>query len=120
VRIGDRIAIMRDGRLVQTGTAEQIVMNPADDYVADFVAGISRLKVVHAHAVMQPLAAYIATHGPLSADAPRVQGDENLSTLINLAIDNESAILVATGDLDVGVITRSDILRTVVEGTEMS
>ena len=44
----------------------------------------------------------------------------NLSTLINLAIDNESAILVATGDKDVGVITRSDILRTVVEGTEMS
>ena len=74
VRIGDRIAIMRDGRLVQTGTAEEIVMNPADDYVADFVAGISRLKVVHAHAVMQPIDAYIASHGPLSADAPRVQG----------------------------------------------
>ena len=55
VRIGDRIAIMRDGRLVQTGTAEDIVMNPVDDYVADFVAGISRLKVVHAHAVMQPI-----------------------------------------------------------------
>ena len=48
VRIGDRIAIMRDGRIVQIGTAEDIVMNPADDYVADFVAGISRLKVVRA------------------------------------------------------------------------
>jgi len=50
---------MRDGRLVQTGTAEDIVMNPVDDYVADFVAGISRLKVVHAHAVMQPIEHYI-------------------------------------------------------------
>ncbi|WP_350314389.1 iron-sulfur cluster assembly protein, partial [Planktomarina temperata] len=38
--------------------AEQIVMQPADDYVADFVAGISRLKVVHADAVMQSLEAY--------------------------------------------------------------
>jgi glycine betaine/proline transport system ATP-binding protein len=54
VRIGDRIAIMRDGRVVQIGTAEDIVMNPADDYVADFVAGISRLKIVRARTIMQP------------------------------------------------------------------
>lgn len=120
VRIGDRIAIMRDGRVVQIGTAEDIVMNPADDYVADFVAGISRLKVVHAHAVMQPLAAYLAKHSPLSADAPRVNGGETLSTLINLAIENDSAILVEDGGRDVGVISRADILRTVIEGTEMS
>ena len=120
VRIGDRIAIMRDGRLVQTGTAEEIVMNPADDYVADFVAGISRLKVVHAHAVMQPIDAYVKRRGPLGADAPRVNEDETLSTLINLAIDHESAILVEHDGKDIGVITRADILRTVVEGTEMS
>jgi glycine betaine/proline transport system ATP-binding protein len=120
VRIGDRIAIMRDGRLVQTGTAEEIVMNPADDYVADFVAGISRLKVVHAHAIMQPVKAYVAKSGPLNADTPRVGPDETLSTLINLAIDHESAIVVAKDAKDIGVITRSDILRTVVEGTEMS
>ena len=52
VRIGHRIAIMRDGRVIQIGTPEDIVMNPADKYVAEFVAGISRLKVVKAHAVM--------------------------------------------------------------------
>ncbi|MEQ8741059.1 MAG: glycine/betaine ABC transporter, partial [Hoeflea sp.] len=120
VRIGDRIAIMRDGRLVQTGTAEEIVINPADDYVADFVAGISRLKVVHAHAVMQPLDAYISANGPPDPGAPRVQENESLSTLINLAIDHENAILVASEGRDIGVISRSDILRTVVEGTEMS
>ncbi|AXI47338.1 glycine/betaine ABC transporter [Sulfitobacter sp. SK012] len=120
VRIGDRIAIMRDGRLVQTGTAEEIVMNPADDYVADFVAGISRLKVVHAHAIMQPIEAYVARNGPLSSEVPRVAAKETLSTLINLAIDHESPIIVKDSEKDVGVITRSDILRTVVEGTEMS
>ena len=120
VRIGDRIAIMRDGRLVQTGTAEEIVMNPADDYVSDFVAGISRLKVVHAHAVMQPFDAYIKDHGPLWEDAPRVDPGVTLSTLINLAIDNTDAIIVSKDSKDIGVITRSDILRTVVEGTEMS
>ena len=120
VRIGDRIAIMRDGRVVQIGTAEDIVMNPADDYVADFVAGISRLKVVHAHAVMQPIAAHIDTFGPLSADAPRVDSNETLSALINLAIENDGAILVEDQGVDAGVITRADILRTVIEGTEMS
>ena len=120
VRIGDRIAIMRDGRVVQIGTAEDIVMHPADDYVADFVAGISRLKVVRAHAVMQPLDAYASANGPLSADAPRVNEGETLSTLINLAIDKDEAILVEDAGTDVGVITRADILRTVIEGTEMS
>jgi glycine betaine/proline transport system ATP-binding protein len=120
VRIGDRIAIMRDGKLVQTGTAEEIVMHPADDYVADFVAGISRLKVVRAHAIMRPVETHVALHGPLAADAPRVGESETLSTLINLAIENDRAILVEDQGRDVGVITRSDILRTVVEGTEMS
>lgn len=120
VRIGDRIAIMRDGKVVQVGTAEDIVMNPADDYVADFVAGISRLKVVHAHAVMQPIAQYIAQHGPISASARRVDGDETLSTLITLAIDDDHPILVQEGGIHVGLITRADLLRTVIEGTEVS
>lgn len=120
VRIGDRIAIMRDGKMVQIGTAEDIVMHPADDYVADFVAGISRLKVVHAHAVMQPIDAYIAANGPIPAGIPQVQKDENLSNLINLAIEDENAILVQDKTADVGVITRADLLRTVIEGTEMS
>lgn len=120
VRIGDRIAIMRDGKMVQMGTAEDIVMHPADDYVADFVAGISRLKVVHAHAVMQPLAAYVSTNGPIAAGGPRVAESETLSNLINLAIDDEKPIVVQSDGKDLGVITRADLLRTVIEGTEVS
>jgi glycine betaine/proline transport system ATP-binding protein len=120
VRIGHRIAIMRDGRVVQIGTAEEIVMHPADDYVADFVAGISRLKVVRAHAVMQPLDRHRAAGGVIPADAPRVNEGETLSTLIQLAIDEDAPILVEDAGTDVGVITRQDILRTVIEGTEVS
>ncbi|WP_299690796.1 betaine/proline/choline family ABC transporter ATP-binding protein [uncultured Tateyamaria sp.] len=120
VRIGDRIAIMRDGRMVQIGTAEDIVMNPADDYVADFVAGISRLKVVHAHAVMRPIETHIAMHGGLPAEAKRVNETETLSTLITLAIDDAHPIIVQINGQDTGVITRADLLRTVIEGTEMS
>ena len=120
VRIGDRIAIMRDGRIIQIGTAEDIVMNPADDYVADFVAGISRLKIVRAHAVMQPISQYQAANDLLPDDAPRVQEDESLSQLIRLAIDVEMPIIVQDNGVDVGVVTRRDILQVVVEGAEVS
>ena len=120
VRIGDRIAIMRDGRIVQIGTAEDIVMNPADDYVADFVAGISRLKIVRAHAVMQPIEKYLSESGKIADDAPRVNENEPLSRLIEQSIDSETPIVVIDGDAEVGVITRTDILHTVIEGAEIS
>ena len=54
VRIGDRIAIMKDGVIVQSGTPEQIIMNPANDYVMDFVAGISRINLIRAHSLAKP------------------------------------------------------------------
>jgi len=120
VRVGDRIAIMRDGRVVQMGTAEEIVMNPADDYVADFVAGISRLKVVRAHAVMRPIAELSESQSRQLDSAARVAEDENLSQLINIAMESENPIVVQKDGNDIGAITRSDILRTVVEGTEVS
>jgi glycine betaine/proline transport system ATP-binding protein len=95
-------------------------MHPADDYVADFVAGISRLKIVRAHAVMQPLEEYVAKKGQPSEDAPRVNESESLSTLIQLAIDDDSPIVVVDDGVEVGVITRPDILQTVIEGAETS
>ena len=118
VRIGDRIAIMRDGRVVQIGTPEDIVMNPVDDYVSDFVAGISRLKVVKAHAVMKP-----ATNDSqgLSPDAPQFGPDANLSTLITAAIayDGPLRIIDSTNNT-VGTVEKADLLKTVIEGTETS
>lgn len=120
VRVGDRIAIMRDGRIVQIGTAEEIVMKPADDYVSDFVAGISRLKVVRAHAVMRPIEQGKSEGFKITKTTPRVNEAEALSTLIHLAIENDSPIVVEDGGNDVGLITRADILRTVIEGTEVS
>jgi len=121
VRIGDRIAIMRDGRVIQIGTPEDIVLNPADDYVADFVAGISRLKVVRAHAVMQPLKDFEKANGTLAKTARTFPEDASLSVLIDHAIASDKPVAVADAKgKRVGVITRSDLLRTVVEGTETS
>ena len=120
VRIGDRIAIMHDGRLVQVGTAEDIVMNPANEYVADFVAGISRLKIVKAHAIMKNIDQHVASIGPIPESAPVVNEDASLSELIQLAIDSDSPILVQDNGQHIGVITRPDILQTVIEGAETS
>ncbi|MBJ7905242.1 quaternary amine ABC transporter ATP-binding protein [Streptomyces sp. NPDC003656] len=52
MRLGDRIAVMRDGRVVQTGTAEDILLRPADDYVASFTQDVDRARVLTAGAVM--------------------------------------------------------------------
>jgi len=118
VRIGDRIAIMRDGRVVQVGTPEQIVMSPADDYVSDFVAGISRLKVVKAHAVMSKLD---ASSPQIDDHAPAFRVDDNLSTLITAAIEHDGHLRVVNDDgQTVGTIDRRSLLKTVIEGTETS
>jgi glycine betaine/proline transport system ATP-binding protein len=121
VRIGNRIAIMRDGRVVQIGTPEEIVLNPVDDYVSDFVSGISRLKVVRAHAVMQPIGEYEQSFGPVPKGLARFNRDAHLGELINSAIGVDQPLLIADEDGTlIGVVTREDLLKTVVEGAETS
>ncbi|MGX1549191.1 quaternary amine ABC transporter ATP-binding protein [Streptomyces adustus] len=52
MRLGDRVAVMRDGRVAQIGTAEDILVRPADDYVASFTQDVDRSRVLTADAVM--------------------------------------------------------------------
>ena len=52
LRIGDRIAILRDGTIVQTGSPQDIILNPADDYVTDFTKNINRGRVLQVAAIM--------------------------------------------------------------------
>jgi len=120
VRVGERIAIMRDGMIVQVGTAEEIITNPADDYVADFVAGISRLKVVKAKTLMQSKAEAEELLGPISDDLPSVSEDENLTEIIKLMVQSNGCVLVRNDQKISGVITTQRVLNTVIEGTETS
>ena len=55
IRLADRIAIMRDGRIVQVGTAEELIRAPADRYVAAFTRDAPRARILSARAVMRPL-----------------------------------------------------------------
>jgi len=119
VRIGDRISIMRDGQVVQTGTPEEIVMQPADDYVAEFVAGISRLKIVKARAVMQSLNEFEASNGGLPAHAPSFDEDTSLATLIDASLTSETALAIVNSNAErIGAVSRADLLRVVADGTE--
>jgi len=52
IRLADRIAIMKDGEIIQVGTPEQLVLSPATDYVREFTRGIPRAKVLSARSVM--------------------------------------------------------------------
>ena len=53
LKLGDRIAIMKDGRFVQIGTPEEVVAHPADDYVADFTRDVPRAHVLTARTIMR-------------------------------------------------------------------
>jgi glycine betaine/proline transport system ATP-binding protein len=69
LRIGDRIVLMKDGVIVQEGTAESILTNPANDYVSKFVEDVDMSKVLTAESVMLKPAeqAYYKTDGPKAA-----------------------------------------------------
>ncbi len=119
VRVGHRIAIMRDGAVVQIGTPEEIVINPADEYVADFVKGISRLKVVQAKTIMQSVKDYETKIGPLDNDSEIVNENDVLSKLIETSISKDKPIVVIDkNNQKIGVISQSDLLKAVVEGNE--
>ena len=54
LRLGDNIAILRDGAMIQQGDAQEIVLKPADDYIADFTKDINRAKVIRLRALAKP------------------------------------------------------------------
>ncbi|MDZ5698909.1 glycine betaine/L-proline ABC transporter ATP-binding protein [Chelativorans sp. M5D2P16] len=94
--LGDRIAIMKDGRFVQVGTAQEIVSNPADDYVAAFVADIDRGRVFTAgHVANAPAAVQ------LSASA-----EDALQTMEE---SNRTAVYVLDGEKVAGVVSYQDL-----------
>lgn len=66
IKLGDRIAIMKDGEVVQIGTSEEILTEPANDYVARFVENVDRSKIITASSLMidKPLVARLKKEGP--------------------------------------------------------
>ena len=103
--------------IVQIGTPEEIVTNPVDDYVKDFVEGISKLNLVYAHSIMEDIAAYRAHDSADLSQSPRVRHDQDLNHLIDISTTTEHPIVVQDDeDRDIGVITKSRLLKGIKGG----
>ena len=119
IRLGDRIAIMKDGKLVQIATPEVIVTQPADDYVADFVQGISRLKLVCARSVMEPVDRYRGGNEDQLAHWPTASETADLDELIALSVRTDDPIVVVDSERQpIGVVNKRALLRGIQGGGE--
>ena len=117
IRIGHRIAIMKDGRIVQVGTPEEIVTKPVDDYVLNFVDGISKLNLVFAHSIMVPINEYTPTRTVNMDESPRTHHGTDLDHLIDIAMTTENVIIITDDDgKDVGVVDRATLLLGIQGG----
>src|SRR5262245_16059812 len=109
IRLGDRIAMMRDGRIVQTGTPSEIVRNPREEYVADFVKGISRLKLVAAGEIMEPIDGHRDAFDLRLCPQANVMAD--LNTLVDLAAETDHPIVIVDDGREVGLVTKRQLFR---------
>ncbi|RLQ84671.1 quaternary amine ABC transporter ATP-binding protein [Mycetocola zhadangensis] len=103
--LGDRIAVMRDGRIVQVGTPDEILTDPANDYVAQFVQDVDRARVLTAAGVMEPARAVVSgSAGPRAA----------LRTMRDM--QTSAAFVVGNGRKLLGVVYDRDVLTHVKAG----
>ncbi len=106
MRLGDRIAMMRDGRIEQIGTAEDILNDPASDYVAQFVADVDRTRVLTAANICEPPYALLgAEQGPRAAHKLLRENGPNW------------LLVVKGGRTPIGILWADDVARAVREGS---
>ena len=106
IKMGDHIAIMKDGEVVQIGTPEEIVANPVDDYVREFTEDVPRYKVLSVGKIMREPSA------SLHADGACCSVGAKLDSLIDLAISTQGPLAVVDeGGKIVGEIDQAMILK---------
>lgn len=105
-KIGNRIALMEGGRIVQCGTPQDIFTNPATDYVAEFVAHMNPLGVLCARDVMEP-----ATGTPIACVSP----DATIQQVMEAAQGHDAPVGVLQSGEILGQITRNRILAKLLD-----
>ncbi len=108
LKLGNRIVMMDGGRIVQTGTPEQIVLTPANDYIADFVAHMNPLKTLRAASVMRK------TSAPPSGEYVSTESDTPLLDVLRLRRDSGMPVYVKDQSGWVGVIEERDIYNALL------
>jgi glycine betaine/proline transport system ATP-binding protein len=112
LRIGDKIAILRDGGMVQQGNAQEIILNPADDYIRDFVKDINRARVLRVDSLMT---------APREAAGPEILASVKLDEATRTMQDSGAteAKIIGPDGKQVGTITLDDIVNSMVEKVEL-
>ncbi|WP_443042805.1 quaternary amine ABC transporter ATP-binding protein [Streptomyces sp. NBC_00344] len=105
--LGDRIALMRDGRIVQLGTPEEIVGSPADDYVRDFVRGVPREQVLTVRRAMRPAEGNEAEEGQTLSPATLI------SDAIEVVVRSGAAARVVEDGRCLGIVDHACLLAVV-------
>ncbi|MFD3826674.1 glycine betaine/L-proline ABC transporter ATP-binding protein [Streptomyces sp. NPDC058625] len=108
LRLGDRIALMRDGRVVQLGTPEEIVGSPADDYVRDFVRDVPREQVLTVRTAMRP-----ASSADEAGTGPAVRPDATVSEAIEAVARAGTPARVLDQGRCVGIVDSAALLSVV-------
>jgi glycine betaine/proline transport system ATP-binding protein len=112
LKMGDRIAIMKDGRIAQIGTPTEILTEPADEYVRSFVENVDRTKIVPARTVMRDL----HDAETVSADGPSVSPHTPIAELLPTLMDAEGPLAVRDSDGTLqGVVSREAVMEEVVQ-----
>ncbi|MGW5936840.1 quaternary amine ABC transporter ATP-binding protein [Streptomyces celluloflavus] len=107
LRVGDRIALMRDGKIVQLGTPEEIVGSPADDYVRDFVRDVPREQVLTVRRAMRP-----AVDGE-AGEGPALSPDTLICDAIEAVARSGGAARVMDGARCLGIVDHACLLNVV-------
>ncbi|MEU6447862.1 glycine betaine/L-proline ABC transporter ATP-binding protein [Streptomyces sp. NPDC046979] len=111
LKLGDRIALMRDGRVVQLGTPEEIVGSPADDYVREFVRDVPREQVLTVRTAMRP-----ASSSDEAGTGPAIRPEATVSEAIEAVARAGSPARVMSDGRCLGVVDAESLL-SVVAGT---
>jgi len=106
LRLGDRIAIMRDGRIVQLGTPEELVGSPADEYVANFVRDIPRSHVLTLRWIMRE-----ARTG--EEDGPRLDVTTTVRNALPVIASSERPCCAVEDGRVVGVVDQAGVLQAI-------
>ncbi|WP_306366632.1 glycine betaine/L-proline ABC transporter ATP-binding protein [Nocardiopsis sp. CC223A] len=113
MRLGDRICVLRDGRVAQIGTAQEILNEPANDYVERFTEDVDRTRVLTAAAALD----HKATAG---ASAPKVAADTPIADLYTDMAESELVRVVDEDGSVLGTASRTSVLAALASGRERS
>ncbi len=114
LRLGDHIGILNAGKLVQVGTPVDIIMNPADDYVAAFVKDVNRAKVIKAKIIMKPVD---KINGLDKSNIVKVQEDQFIEEFLpQVVCTNANCEVVDKKGNITGYITNKELRESLTKG----